>query len=247
MNHELIAILKALRLQYAASNYPEFSKQAEKKNATYETFLLNLMTGELAVKTKLKVDAIKRKAKMPTSKAIETYEHQENNGITPAQLRKLLTGQFLREAGNVVFFGPCGVGKTHLAIAITNKLCELGHKCLFKTTAKLIAELTEAQKSQKLIALYKRLDVFDLIVLDELGYVPTDQDGATLLFQLIADRSERKSLMITTNLVYSEWNTIFGSNIMTSAAVDRIIFNCETYTITGESWRQKRAKNKTST
>jgi DNA replication protein DnaC len=108
----------------------------------------------------------------------------------------------------------------------------------------MIQELLEAKKEQKLTAFLKRLDAFDLIVLDELGYVPTDLDGATLLFQLISDRAERKSILITTNLAYSEWKAVFVDSNMTAAAIDRIIFHCDTYTITRDSFRQKEAEKR---
>jgi len=156
----------------------------------------------------------------------------------------LATGDFVRQAANVVFYGGFGLGKTHLAIALTGKLCEAGFKCLFTTTHGLIDQLVTAKRDLALTSLFKRLGKFDLIYCDELGYVPHDQDGADLFFQLISQRNERKSLLITTNLTYSEWDKVFLNLRTTAAAVDRVIHNCETFNIGGDSWREIEAKKR---
>ena len=167
-------------------------------------------------------------------------------GISAKQVTRLAEGDFVRQAANVVMYGSFGLGKSHLAMALTSQLCEAGFKCLFSSTHALIAGLLTAKRDLTLASLFKRLDRFDLIVCDELGYVPHDQDGADLFFQLISQRSERKSVMITTNLTYSEWELVFLNPRTTAAAVDRIIHNCETFNIGGDSWRGLEAKKRMS-
>ena len=138
-----------------------------------------------------------------------------------------------------------GVGKSHLAEALTRELCQLGYRCLYTSVSSVIAELTLAQKNLTLTQYFKKLDRYDLITLDELGFTPESKDGADLFFQLISQRYERKSIIITTNLTYSEWNKVFLNPITTAAAVDRIIHHCETFNIQGDSGRTEEAeKNK---
>lgn len=246
MQHEeLIACLKKLYLPAMAQDYVEVSKMSEKSKQTYEQYLAKLVEIELCGKNRLKVERLARAAKMPLRKSVESYDFDSRTGITAKEFNRLATGDFVRECGNVVFFGSYGMGKTHLATALTQALCDANFKCLFSTAHGLINQLTLAKRDLSLTSLLKRLDKFDVIVCDELGYVPHDPDGADLFFQLIAQRAERKSIVITTNLTFSEWEQVFLNPRTTAAAVDRIILNCETFNICGvESWREAQAKKK---
>lgn len=248
MKHEeLVNDLKKLRLQQIAREYIEVSKISEKEKRTYEQYLAKLVQIEIAEKLRLKVDRLTRQAQIPIPKKLENYNFDIREGITAKEINRLATGEFIKSAGNIVFFGSFGVGKSHLAATLTEKLCALGFKCLFSSTHQLIAQLCAAKRDLSLISLFKRLDKYDLIVADELGYSPHDQEGADLFFQLISQRSERKSLLITTNLTYSEWTEVFGNPRTTKAAVDRIIYNCETFNIKGPSWRERTANERLST
>jgi DNA replication protein DnaC len=245
MKHEeLIAGLKLLHLNDMASQYVEISRISEKDKRTYEQYLAKLVEVELAAKHRLKVERLTREAKIPLYKSQDAYNFDLRTGITAQEINRLASGDFVRKAANVVFYGSFGVGKTHLAIALAGKLCEAGFKCLYSTTHGLINQLITAKRDLALASLFKRLDKFDLIVCDELGYVPHDQDGADLFFQLISQRNERKSLLITTNLTYSEWDKVFLNLRTTAAAVDRVIHNCETFNIEGPSWREITAKKR---
>ena len=245
MKHEeLVSGLKSLYLGEIAVQYVEISKLAEKDQKTYEQYLAKLVEIELGAKHRQKVARLLKEAKIPIPKTLESYNFDQRKGITAKQFGRLSTGEFVRQAGNVVFYGSFGVGKTHLAAALTGKLCEAGFKCLFTTTHGLIGSLITAKRDLTLTSLFKRLDKFDLIAVDELGYVPHDQDGADLFFQLISQRSERKSMLITTNLTYSEWDQVFLKLKTTVAAVDRIIYNCETFNIEGPTWRGMTAKKR---
>jgi DNA replication protein DnaC len=242
MKHEeLIVGLKQLHCGAMAKEYVEVSKVCEKEKRTYEQYLARLVQIELADKHRQKVARLVKRASLPLKKRLEDYNFDVRDGITAKEFSRLSTGEFVRQAHNVVFFGGFGVGKSHLALALTEKLCEAGFKCLFSSTHQLIAQLTAAKRDLSLVSLFKRLDKFDLIISDELGYVPHDQEGADLFFQLISQRSERRSLLITTNLTYSEWGEVFGNPRTTKAAVDRVIYNCETFNIKGPSWREKTA------
>jgi DNA replication protein DnaC len=243
-HEELISGLKQLHLNDMATQYVEIAKHSEKEKRTYEQYLAKLVQIELAAKHQQKVARLIKEAKIPLHKGLDGYNFDVRTGITAKQFNRLATGEFVRKAENVVFFGSFGVGKTHLAIALTGILCSAGFRCLHTTTHGLINQLLAAKRDLALASLFKRLDKYDLIVCDELGYVPHDQDGADLFFQLISQRSERKSLLITTNLTYSEWDQVFLNARTTAAAVDRVIHHCETFNIGGETWRGLIAKKR---
>jgi DNA replication protein DnaC len=243
-HEELVSNLKLLHLHEISSQYFEVSKIAEKDKRTYEQYLAKLVEIELVAKQQQKVNRLLGEAKIPLYKSLAAYNFDVRTGITAKEFNRLAGGEFVRTAGNVVFYGSFGVGKTHLAISLVGKLCEAGFRCLCTTTHGLIAQLLTAKRDLQLTSLFKRLDKYDLLYVDELGYVPHDQDGADLFFQLISQRSERKSMLITTNLTYSEWDKVFLNLKTTAAAVDRIIYNCETFNIGGDSWRGMAAKKK---
>lgn len=245
MKHEeLIASLKRLYLPTMAKEYSEVARQCDQVKRSYEQYLAALVASELATKQALKITRLLKEAKLPKDRRLETYDFKCRTGISAQQVKRLGEGDFVRQGWNVVLFGGIGIGKSHLAIALTRLLCEVGHRCYFTTVHDLITDLVEAQKTLTLAALYRRLDRFDLIALDELGFTPQSKDGADLFFQFISQRYERRSLLITTNLAYSEWEQVFQNPLTTAAAVDRIIHKCETFNIKGDSWRAEEAKKR---
>jgi DNA replication protein DnaC len=251
MNHdELVGALKQLRLSFMAEHYVETAQVAEKKKTTYEQYLSMLTHDELADKHRLKVRRLLKEARLPKLKSLDNYDFKKRKGVTAQSMNRLADGRWIREAGNVVFYGSFGLGKSHLAIALVRRLCERGYRCLWCSTHELIEKMREAKKELTLNSFFKKLDRFDLIACDELGYTAACTEGADLFFQFISQRYERKSLIITTNLTYSEWDKVFINPITTAAAVDRIIHECETINIEGInkniSWRKEVAQEKIS-
>ncbi len=247
MTHEqLTQDLAELGLGRMATEYVEMAKAAEKKGSTYEQYLGFLTKLELQAKSEARRQRLIQAAKLPRAKRLETFEWGNREGFTLEQFNRLATGQFLKDATNIVFYGDFGVGKSHLAEALIVKLCELGRKCYFTSTHTLIEQMIEAKKNLTLTHLLKRIDRFDLLALDELGFLPQTTEGADLLFQLISQRDERRSTLITTNLTFSEWDKVFVNPLSTAAAVDRIIHKCETFNIKGPSWRAETAKKRKS-
>lgn len=241
---ELTHNLKELRLNAIQEHYADTALMANQKGHTYEEFLNNLLRSELELRKQKRMARLKRDAKLPLPKSIESYDFSSITGITPTEINKLATGEFVKKAQNLVFYGSFGLGKTHLTIGLIEKLCELNLRCLFTSTNALIEQLTEAQKELRLSDIWKKLDRYDVIACDELGYIPQTKEGADLFFQFISQRYERKSLMITTNLPYSEWDKVFLNETTTAAAVDRIIHRCKTYSLKGPSRRLTEAKGK---
>ena len=248
MKHEeIVQGLQTLKLPTMARDYVESAKLANKKGSTFEQYLAMLVVSELADKHQAKVKKNIKGAELPMIKTSDNFDYKQRTGITEKQFLKLTEGNFLREATNIVFFGSFSVGKTHLALALTHGLCQKGYRCLFTSTSMLIEKMILAKKESNILGLMKKLDKYDLITCDELGYIPQETAGADLFFQLISQRSERKSIAITTNLTYSEWDKVFINPLTTSAAVERIIANCETFNIKGPSWRKEQAERKLKT
>ena len=245
MNHEELAVgFKKLNLPNMRLQYVELAKIAEKEKLTYEQYLSKLVVTELNGRHTQRVKRLIQEAKIPLPKTVENFNFGLGIGITEKQFKRLCQGDFLKEAANIVFFGDFGVGKSHLAMALIQKLCGQGFRCTFTSVHTLIAELLKAKQDLTLTSFFKKLDRFDLICCDELGYTAHDQEGADLFFQLISQRAERKSILITTNLTYSEWDKVFINPLSTTAAVDRIIHNCETFNITGPSGRKLAAEKR---
>lgn len=243
MNHdELTSILAKLRLHAIAEQFAEIARQAERSRLTYEQFLGVLAQIEFDSRRKTRVERFIKDAKMPGHKLLDAFDFNCRQGITHQQVTRLMTGEWVRNGWNLIFYGGFGVGKSHLAMAIARELCSQGLRCYFVNTHQLINDLIKANSTLALSSKFKALDKYDLIVLDELGYTPHGRDGADLFFQFISQRYERKSLAITTNLTYSEWDQVFINPVMTQAAVDRIIHRCETFNIQGPSWRAEEAK-----
>lgn len=243
-NAELNNALTGLKLTAMARDFVEAAKVAEKAQFTFEQYLSQLVQTELQERHASRVKRYVKEATFPMVKTQSTFDFKKRTGITEQQFKRLTEGHFLKEATNIVFYGESSVGKTHLALALAHSLCEKGYRCLFTPTNTLIEQLILAKKNQTILNLTKRLDRYDLIVCDELGYIPQEPQGADLFFQLISQRSERRSLAITTNLTYSEWEKIFLNPLTTAAAVERIIANCETFHVKGPSWRKEMAKKK---
>ena len=245
MNYEeLIESLNELRLSGIKREYAELARIAEKEKTSYEQYLFVLLQTELKSRLDAKVKRLILNAKIPKEKDLATYDFKRVKGITAQEIGRLATGQFIKSAHNLIFYGDIGVGKTHLAIGLIKELCCRKFHCLFTSTSLLIESLLEAKKKLCLAQSWKKLDKYDLIVCDELGYIPQTKDGADLFFQFISQRYERRSIIITTNLTYSEWDKVFLDATTTAAAVDRIIHKSETFNIHAPSWRREEAEKR---
>lgn len=245
MTHdELVVNLRKLNLHAMADGYIEASRAAEKARLTYEQYLAGLTAAELAHKTDQRIRRLTKEASLPLEKRLDGYDFTMRTGISPAEFSRLASGEFVREASNVVFYGDFGVGKTHLAIALVRELVKRNVRCYFTSTHTLIEQMLEAKRNLTLLPLFKKLDRFDLLICDELGYIAQSQDGADLFFQLISQRAERKSFLITTNLTYSQWDKVLVNPLNTAAAIERIVHKCETFNITGPGYRIEEAKKR---
>jgi DNA replication protein DnaC len=189
-----------------------------------------------------RVDRLRRASRLPPGKTFATLDEARLPRALAQQLRDLVRGEFLERAANVLAFGLPGVGKSHAACAIGHALVEAGHPVLFTPTFQLVQELLAAKRELELPRALRRLDVFDLVVLDDIGYVQQNPDEIEVLFTFLAERYERRSVLITSNLVFSEWDRIFKNPMTTAAAIDRLVHHSVILEFAVPSFRSEKAK-----
>lgn len=210
-----------------------------------EEWLLKLLLHEVEAKEKRRLQRLIKQAKFSSHKTLETFEWHSQILVQDSQTRDQLTSlDFIRYTQNVVCIGAPGTGKTHLASALGYKACQEGIETRFWRVDDLVLELENAWKENQLERFKKKFNRVQLIILDEMGYVPFHKNGSELLFQLISDWYETKSIIITSNLEFSRWNKVFIDPRLTSALVDRLIHHAHILTFTGESYRLKNALSK---
>lgn len=223
---------KSLRLAYVAEIYESIPMESS------EVFLTTLFETEMRLREEAKAERLIKKAKFINHKSLEDYRWHENIYF-PRHLKKeeLMSLSFIDHQQNVVLTGAPGTGKTHLAIGLGREACRKGKEVRFFRVSELVEQLTKAWRDGKLSSFHARLDSADLIVLDEMGYLPLSKESAELLFHLITDWYEKKSIIITSNLEFSQWNRVFADPRLTSALVDRVIHHAHILTFTGDSYR----------
>ncbi|MGV8103384.1 MAG: IS21-like element helper ATPase IstB [Mesotoga sp.] len=223
---------KKLRLgKNIATNY----LQIEAKS--HEEFLVKLLQQEIENRNISRKNRYLKQAKFEIVKSFQGYDFQNVQIPQSITLEALKNGEFIDREENLILYGPVGTGKTHLATAIGVQACSQEKKVRFFRTVTLVNELIQAKEEGKLDRLLKQLNKLDLLICDEWGYIPLDREGSQLLFQLIADCYEKRSVIITTNLEFSKWNGIFYDDKLTSAIIDRLVHHCHLIVFTGRSYR----------
>jgi DNA replication protein DnaC len=238
---ELQANLKALNLTTIARHLEPAIRQARESGVDYEDFLLELTATELQTRTENSLKRRVRESKFPLVKPLETFDLGAVPDLDLRLFRELTSGRFIQERRNVIFLGRSGTGKTHLATALGIEACRQNYRTRFVTCYGLVNELIEARQEKSLQRLIGRYARMDLLILDELGYVPFSKEGAELLFQVLAERHEKGSLIITTNLGFADWTQVFGDPVMTAALLDRLTHKAHIINCSWESYRLKQS------
>jgi len=232
-------MLKQLRLKNMQSNWEGMALQAVSSNWTYPQYLAALCDKEVSVREQHQIQARIREAKLPIGKTLNAFQFGNAPSINTAQISALAENtNWVSSANNLIIFGPSGVGKTHLAAAIGRRLVERGMRVFFTKTTALVQTLQLANNSHKLSELLGKLAKFHLLILDDIGYVKKSEAETSVLFELIADRYESRSLLITSNQAFDQWDTIFPNNIMAVAAIDRLVHHSTIININEQSYRR---------
>jgi DNA replication protein DnaC len=236
--------LKSLRMPAILKNYSRLASLALEEKLSYEQYLFKLTSKEVEDRFSNRVNYLLKGAKFPKTKTLDDFSFTGYE-FTKESVLELCRGHFLSDHINLILFGTPGSGKTHLAMAIGRELCIKGKKILFHTGCSIIQELVKAKNSLTLTNYFKKMSMYDLVIIDELGYIPFEKSEADLLFQFISDRYEKKSLLITTNLAFSEWDKVFKDQMVANATIDRLIHYSVVFKFQKEvSYRTEQAKKK---
>ena len=236
-------LLKDLHLTWSVENYEALAVEASKKHWSHVDFLERLMEGETALQHDNRVLRRIKQARFPVIKTLDQFDWAWPKVINRAQVQNLFRLSFMKDHSIVIFIAGVGLGKSHLAAALGYEACQKGISVLFTTAVEIINTLTAAQIAHRLKVELKRYTSPALLVVDEIGYLPIDKQGADLLFQVISQRYERGSMIITTNKAYKHWPGVFNNDSgLTSAVLDRLLHHQETVIIEGKSYRMKERK-----
>ncbi len=229
--------LKALRLPTILAEFEKLAREAAAANEGYEQYLLRLTELEVAARSANALATRIRQAAFPMPKDFDTYDFTAVPSVPKQKVLELARGDWIDQHFNCCLIGQPGTGKTHLAIALGLAACRQGRRVRFTTAAGLVNRLEEAQKQYQLDRFLGQLDKAELLICDELGYLSFSRSSAELLFQVFADRYERSSLLITSNLAFGDWGQVFQGERMTAALLDRLTHRCHIFEMNGESYR----------
>lgn len=238
---ELQANLKALNLSQMARNLEGFLRQSRESGISYDEFLLELTAAELHSRAENRLSRRIREAKFPLLKSMESFDLAAVPELDIRLFRDLAGSDFIKERKNVIFLGRSGTGKTHMATALGIEACRNNYRTRFVTCYGLVNELIEARQEKTLQRLLQRYARYELVILDELGYIPFSKEGSELLFQVLAERHERGSVIITTNLGFADWTQVFGDPVMTAALLDRLTHKARIINCNWDSFRLKQS------
>jgi DNA replication protein DnaC len=236
--------LKALRLPTVAAECEAIAARCATDNVDHLGFLLQLCERELLDRERRAADRRLKAAKFPTLKTLDDFDFAAQPSLNKVLVAELMRGEFVDRRESVILVGNPGTGKTHLATALAAQACRRGKKVRFYRVTELVTQLLEAREERLLLRLKGQLSRLDLLVLDELGYVPASKTGAELLFDVISTAYERTSVVITTNLPFEQWTEVLGSERLVGATLDRLTHRCHILEASGESYRLRDAKRR---
>jgi DNA replication protein DnaC len=239
LTSELAFLTRALKAPTLRQSVARLAERARAEGWSHEEFLAACLQREVAAREAHGGEGRIRQARFPARKSLEEFDFDHARSLKRETITHLGTLDFILAKENVVFLGPPGTGKTHLAIGLGIRACQAGHRVLFATAAEWVTRLAEAHTAGRLQAELGRLGRYPLLVVDEVGYIPFEPEAANLFFQLVSARYERASLIVTSNKPFGRWGEVFGDDVVAAAMIDRLVHHAEVISLKGDSYRLK--------
>ena len=237
--------LKSLKLPTFAREYEKVAFECVRAQVDYPRYLLRLCELERIDRDRRNMERRIRQARFPQTKSLDTFDFKAIPSLNKSLVLELARCEWIEQRENCIALGPAGTGKTHTALALGLAACQKNHSVLFVTAAALVHELMEARDERRLRAQQKQLARVNLLIIDELGYVPFTAVGSELLFEVISRRYENGATLVTSNLPFDEWTSVFGSERLTGALLDRLTHHVHILEMNGESYRLAASKKRT--
>ncbi len=236
---EVAFLTRALKAPTLRDAVERLAQRARTEGWSHEEFLVACLQREVSARESHGGEGRIRAARLPARKSLEEFDFDHARGLKRELVAHLGTLDFVTAKGNVVFLGPPGTGKTHLATGIAIRACQAGHRVLFATAAQWVDRLADAHRAGTLQAELVRLGRYPLLVVDEVGYIPFEPEAANLFFQLVSSRYERASLIVTSNKQFGRWGEVFGDDVVAAAMIDRLVHHADVVALKGDSYRLK--------
>jgi DNA replication protein DnaC len=236
--------LKQLRLPTMLREYPKLAEQCAQESVDFQRFLLRLVELEMTERERRSTERRIQAAKFPVTKSLDTFDFLALPSLNKKLVLELARGEWIGRRDNVLALGNSGTGKTHIALALGLAACQQGFRVRFTTAAALVHELIEARDEKRLLRFQKNLIRQELLIVDELGFVPLSKTGAEMLFEIFSQRYERAATLVTSNLPFAEWTEVLGSERLTGALLDRLTHHVHILEMNGDSFRLTTSKQK---